>query len=1173
MLFAAAMLSGRAQEIEEPADPRLWLASTNRPERRCDAAGYYRLHPSEATDAVLRALADMLADARRATMAADGFTGGLPSSPSGEARKALERIGVPAVEPLLSAMSSSDAGQRERAALALGRIRDFRALPRLVQALADPSRQVSLAASDSLVALGTGVLVAVRAHLERSDPSTADRALWVLGELRDAESVPLLLRYVAVDNERARVAAGAALSRLGPQAVQRLLEAWSEANESERIRILHALDRMNVPEARDQVIQTALADRSPALRAAALTCVPAWKDPVGPLLMMCAQRDGSPDIRDQARAAYKLYGAPAAQALAGYLDNDSPVVWQAASIALASMSPDAAPVLFATLRDAKRSRVLKRRTAWVLVHMDNVQAPYEDNLRLWITIEDWHLMNIFSQGIPTPILEALASDHPGHRMGALTTLGLLKPAGAETHLFKALDDEDPDVVATAQHGLAGYGFIHAAQLENAVQRGSLRASRAAARTLAEIEYRPRSQAMGVEYHASRNAVESLMEMGGLVPTHLERRLEKSTLPVETVRLAFDLARVLPVIVPDERFASENVVVRSAFVGSNRAVRLAAMKELEKRPGLLLALALDNEPEISRAAQDALVAMPGNTGELLMACLRSGETRLIELGLHVLGRVDPSHLPAYDSLMGTSDGKLRKLMAAFFAARNHRPADAVQRIAMHVENRDWKKALEEGNTAIPALRQFVLTGERDELAPLLSALAASGNTVFINLLVDVFLVRDERTAELAWPYIAQTADTLQPHLRAMLEEGGLLPAVEAALLMKRLGTQPKPDDPAYHLYLGASGSRREMEDRRDEVAKTFLGELRRPEADRRLRGAIWLMHLQREPEREQLFSMESLVQGYIERLDSGDAQEMIKAAVMLSQLGTNAAPALPALIRALSNNQKMGLRVVSTDAYFSFSSPAEAAAGTLGVIGDAAVLPLLALWRDTNTPSDVRFNVGRAIAVLPDTRLAEAQTILIDRDPRIDVKVEAIRSYARANPAKAALPLLRAASRVQDQLLVSAVMRALGDLGPPAAPQLALALYDPDSTVQEYALSVLADLRDPKSFDAIMRVARGPFAAVRSQAARALGRLGDLRAVDTLLDLLSDRTTLVRWSAAEALAQMGRGAVPGILRKMPTATGETQVHMAALLRNITGGNHGTDAAAWKAWLDQQAPAVP
>lgn len=1170
-MAACALLAATARAAEpEPREDPLALASgglaaTNTAERRCAAAGYFLKHPGAAGDAVLADLAGMLGDERRVILSESGFAGGLPGSPAGEAARALEAIGAKAVGPLLSSLAATNAGVRCRATRALGRIADARALPAIAGLVADADRSVSLAASDALVGYGAPAVALMRGHLDGPSPANADRAIWVLGELRDADSVPLFMKFISSDDDRARLAAGAALSKLGVSGARLLLDQWPDADEAGREKILVALEKIGTPDARDHLVATALADRSARLRRAALRGMPGWNDAISPVAMMCALRDENADNRDQVRAGFKLMGAGEAVRLAPYLESAHPVVWQSAAIAISSMSPEAAAPLFAMLRDVNRPRETRRRVAWVLLNMTGVKARYEDSQRLWIAAEDWQLLSVFTEGIPEPLAEAARSSHADYRAGALAAMSSLKLRGTEGYLFAALDDPDPDVVMAARRGLAGFGYAWSAQLEDLVQHGGVRASRAAAATLADIGYRPHSQAMLVEYHASRGAVDRLLELGGLVPTHLERRLERCTEPAEVARLALHLSVVLPMIQPDDRFAVDNVMVRAALVGTNRPARLEAMKEIRTRANLMLALALDKDTNVAAAARQELAALPGNARELLTASLRSGEPALTGLALSVLPLVEAKQLAGFDPWLRLPDRGTTLRVAGILAAAGHRPAAPGDRLALAVLTRDWADAVAQGGAAAPALRAFLATADAADLPGLCDALAGADAPELVDLLADVHLARQGAVAEELWPALERAGPRLRARLVAQLRAGGLVEASHAARLLGRLKLAPGPEDPDRLLYCAASGRTRDLDDLRDRARDALVREARREEADRRLRGAVWLTLLQREPEREAIFTTASLVRDYTERLERGDAQAKAEAAVLLSQLGTNAAPAVPALIRALSDTTRMSYRGASGEAFASLNSPAEAAALALGEIGAAAADELLKLWDDAATPEAVKLAAARAIALVRDPRCAAAHLALVERETRRDVRLAAMKALTLSDPGGSVRPLLQAAAQSDDPLVVGAALKALRATGPETTPKLVVALHDENSAVQELALSLLAARREPKAFDAAVRLARGGFPGVRSEAAKYFGGLGEPRGVQTLIELLADSSMIVQWNACESLSIIGRPAVEKLVEAMPAANAEQRVRMAMVLRSITGENLGTNAADWRAWL--------
>ncbi len=1168
IFFCAAFFAARAADIPAPVDPLAaalgGLAATNAASARCMAAAYFRAAPRAAASNVIVSLVEMLADVRRVELSGKGFVEGLPSSPASEAGRTLEAAGGRAVESLLSALASTNADVRKRVVDSLGRIGDARATAPLVAQLGDADRAVALAASDAVLRFGTNAVAPLRDYLAAAAPANADCAVWALGQLHDAESLPLLMNYVSNEDERTRLAAGAALSNLGEAGAKRLLEQWHNAGESERRRIIPALDKIRTPPVEDQLILVALGDRSAPLRAEALRGVPVWDDDLAPLVLMCAQRDGESGIRDDVQKAFKLLGPKAAECLVGYLGDDNPVVWQPASVALAGMGAAAAPPLFTLLRDPKVPREVKRRIAWVLLRMSEVKISCEDSERLWIAAEDWQLLSIFTEGIPPPLVEAANSDFAAYRIGALTTMAAQKLRGAESYLFKALDDPDPDVVRTAVRGLADYGYTYAPQLENTVQHAGTRASRAAAEALAQIGYRPRTQAMSVEFFSSRDQVDRLVEIGGLVPTHLERRLEHTTDPAETARLALDLSRLLPLIQPDERFAVDNVMVRAAFVGTNRAARLEAIREMAGRPNLLLVLALDNEPQVSGAARQLLASLAGNTAGILAECFRSGDARLTDTAFLVLQEIPDKQIGAFDWLLRQQDAELSRRAAKLFAERHHAPADEADQIAMAVENRDWRAALGHGERAIPAVRKFIVTAPRDALPALFDALAGSDSQPLVNLLADIPLVLDRRNAELAWPAIQRAGARLRAQLLLKLHEGRSTVAAGAASLLERLDLAPKPGESEYLFFLAASGRVGELDEHRDEAAKLFLRELHRPDPDRRLRGAIWLTLLQREPDRPTPFSMANLVSDYIDRLDHGDPVAKAQAAALLSQLGTNAAPAVPALIRTLADNTRI-IPHGAKESYFLMHSPAAAAAMALGSIGTAAVGPLLDVWSTAETEDDVRTAAAAGLARLRDARCGAAQLKILETDKRVNVRNDAMASLVATDPVGAVRPLLRISSRYSDPAMSGAVQRSLRAAGSNINAQLILALYDEDSSVQEIALTLLTERSEPAAFEAASHLAHSGFEDVRNQAARYFGSLAEMRCIGPLVELLNDRSIFVEWNAAEAIRRIGRPAVPKLIEALPAAPADVQTRIALLLRSITGENFGADAAAWQAWL--------
>jgi HEAT repeat protein len=453
----------------------------------------------------------------------------------------------------------------------------------------------------------------------------------------------------------------------------------------------------------------------------------------------------------------------------------------------------------------------------------------------------------------------------------------------------------------------------------------------------------------------------------------------------------------------------------------------------------------------------------------------------------------------------------------------------------------------------------------ELPALFEAMAGSDDPSVLNLLPEIFLVRDRKTGELAMPALRRTSERVRPYLAGLLRDGDLVSAATAAWLMERLDIAPKPGDAVYLLYCAAGGDVRNLDDHRDDASREFLKELHRADSSHRLRGGVWLTLMQRDPDREAPFSVANLVRDYIEKLNSTNGEARMEAAQMLSQLGTNAAPAVPALIRALADRTEIFFHGVAFGNYFRLKTPASAAAQALAEIGDAAVTPLLALWDDPSASNELHHAAARGIALFHDPRCTDAQFQILARDRRLDVRLDAMQSLVITDPKAAVRPVLAAAANTGDAYFTGAAMTALRNAGPAIWPQLSAALYDEDSTVVEMAMKLISESRDAGAFDSVQRLARSMFPAVRSEVAKYFGRLGDPRGTDDLIVMLDDRSTIVQWSACEALIKIGRPAAEKLIAQLPAAVSETRVRIAMILRSATGENFGPDPAAWQAWL--------
>jgi HEAT repeat protein len=146
--------------------------------------------------------------------------GDFPDTVSLKAWSALAHIGRPAVEPCISALKRSSAEPREALILALGSIRDPRAIDPLASLFANPN------------------------------PSVRCQLVWALQDFDDRRVVPPLLRALKDDDDRVRQnAADALASHRDPQAVGPLIACLTDKDNVVRRNAAMSLGKQADPRA------------------------------------------------------------------------------------------------------------------------------------------------------------------------------------------------------------------------------------------------------------------------------------------------------------------------------------------------------------------------------------------------------------------------------------------------------------------------------------------------------------------------------------------------------------------------------------------------------------------------------------------------------------------------------------------------------------------------------------------------------------------------------------------------------------------------------------------------------------------------------------------------------------------------------------------------------------
>ena len=161
----------------------------------------------------------------------------------------------------------------------------------------------------------------------------------------------------------------------------------------------------------------------------------------------------------------------------------------------------------------------------------------------------------------------------------------------------------------------------------------------------------------------------------------------------------------------------------------------------------------------------------------------------------------------------------------------------------------------------------------------------------------------------------------------------------------------------------------------------------------------------------------------------------------------------------------------------------------------------------------------------------------------------------------------ALGEIQDPRAIPALVAALGDanlevakyatrsliqFGPQAVPALVTALGDPSGQVRHYAVRVLGEVRDERSFDALLALGGK---VDREVLLWALGRIADHRGYPILVAAVADPDRDVRLAAIQALRDLGdERAVPLLTATLEDPEWIVREWAARGLESITGNRY-------------------
>ena len=205
------------------------------------------------------------------------------------------------LEPVWGGTEDSAPPLRAAAVVALARVEGSGSLPLLVDAMADPAKDVRIAAAVALGAVGTegaGLVLRLKVRVGDSDPDVLSECLGGLLTVDPKENLPLVTEFLEPSNPAACEAAALALGRSRlPEALDPLKECWQRSHSAElRQQVLLAIAILRRPAATDYLMELVASESEPTA-IAALSALRIYKD--DPRLPR-ANREARPRTRESA---------------------------------------------------------------------------------------------------------------------------------------------------------------------------------------------------------------------------------------------------------------------------------------------------------------------------------------------------------------------------------------------------------------------------------------------------------------------------------------------------------------------------------------------------------------------------------------------------------------------------------------------------------------------------------------------------------------------------------------------------------------------------------------------------------------------------------------------------------------------------------------------------------
>ena len=172
-----------------------------------------------------------------------------------KAAEALSKIGAPAVEALIGALRHENDDVQWKAAVALGEIGDPRAIEPLIIQLCDEDRFVKSHAALALGTIGEPAVKPLLRALSEGDGNLRWGAAIALGKIRDPRAIDPLIRALADKYENVRAESASSLAEMGKPALGPLLRFLKFTEGPERLEVVTALGELHEAGAIQPLIQ------------------------------------------------------------------------------------------------------------------------------------------------------------------------------------------------------------------------------------------------------------------------------------------------------------------------------------------------------------------------------------------------------------------------------------------------------------------------------------------------------------------------------------------------------------------------------------------------------------------------------------------------------------------------------------------------------------------------------------------------------------------------------------------------------------------------------------------------------------------------------------------------------------------------------------------------------